>query len=85
MDLLRLRHAYSIVAVLRPTALRRVELHHHCLHEATNGERVAASNNPFDCRDERCAGGDPLVPRAPSQTHEESEKVLDIPFHSTAG
>jgi len=25
------------------------------------------------------------VPRAPSQTHEESEKVLDVPFRSNAG
>ena len=29
--------------------------------------------------------GQPLFQRAQSPNHEESEKVLDIPFHSTAG
>ena len=50
-----------------------------------HGERVAASTNPRRLLSLTRHAGKPLVPRAQSQNQKESEKVLDIPFHSNAG
>ena len=90
MDILRTRHAYSIVAVLRSTALRRVANNwvrvHHRHSWGESGSLIFRSPSvvtgiPLDCSFRISMRGH-LVQRAPKLAKTSPRGGLDRPFHS---
>ncbi len=78
MEKLRSRLAYSIVAELRSTALRRVA-HNTAAHHRISAKRVAASKR-IDCQAQATA-----TTVDTSRSKSPLNSGVDKPFHSNAG